>query len=311
MDSIATGAFAVSSTNRGATRSFLDNVVSHKSGWIVRDLTRLMRRSGNMRTVPRGLFSCSVCRGTVLMIILPGTRGGRGRAARQSFISGPFNHLSMQKIIPVAAAVFLCAAILCAGCTSPQSLAAVTPAPSQAAAASGTTLMPLVLTPAELPFGSTLVSSGARSPSEMSTTANDLGWQAGYVTVYSLPTNGTSGTTTVTQSLAVYSGKNISDIVTLVDANERRQTGLSFTDLPVPATGSFARAYAAVPVNAGTTSAAGNNLSLSQGTTPPVEGYKEVIFGKGSVLEVIRIAGPGADAATLDALAETAYKKLE
>lgn len=217
----------------------------------------------------------------------------------------------MQKIIPVAAAVFLCAAILCAGCTSLQSPAAVTPAPSQAAAASGTTLMPLVLTPAELPFGSTLVSSGARSLSEMSTTAKDLGWQAGYVTVYSLPANGTSGTTTVTQSLAVYSGKNISDIVTLVDANERRQTGLSFTDLPVPATGSFARAYAAVPVKAGTTSAVGNNISLSQGTTTAVEGYKEVIFGKGTVLEVIRITGPGADTATLDALAETAYKKLE
>ena len=217
----------------------------------------------------------------------------------------------MQKIIPVAAALFLCAAILCAGCTSPQSASAVTPAPSQAASVSNTSLVPLVLTPAELPEGSTLVSSGARSLSDMSATAKDLGWQAGYVTVYSLPANGTAGTTTVTQSLAVYSGRDISDIVTLVDANERRETGLSFTDLPAPAAGSSARAYAAVPVNAGATSAVGNNISLSQGTAAPAEGYMEAIFGKGQVLEVIRITGPGADAATLDALAGTAYKKLE
>jgi hypothetical protein len=38
----------VSSTKSGAMRSFFDKVISHRSGWIVRDLDRLILRWGNM-----------------------------------------------------------------------------------------------------------------------------------------------------------------------------------------------------------------------------------------------------------------------
>ena len=38
----------VSSTKSGAMRSFFDTVISHRSGWIVRDRNRLIRRWGNM-----------------------------------------------------------------------------------------------------------------------------------------------------------------------------------------------------------------------------------------------------------------------
>jgi hypothetical protein len=38
----------VSSTKSGAMRSFFETVISHRSGWIVRDRNRLIRRWGNM-----------------------------------------------------------------------------------------------------------------------------------------------------------------------------------------------------------------------------------------------------------------------
>jgi hypothetical protein len=48
MDSMGRGAVIFSSTKSGATRSFFDNVISHRSGWIFRDRDRLIRRWGNM-----------------------------------------------------------------------------------------------------------------------------------------------------------------------------------------------------------------------------------------------------------------------
>jgi len=48
MDVIGRGTVMVSSTKIGATRSFFDNVTSHRSGWIFRVRDRLIRRWGNM-----------------------------------------------------------------------------------------------------------------------------------------------------------------------------------------------------------------------------------------------------------------------
>jgi len=48
MDLIGMGAEMFSSTKIGATRSFFDNVTSHRSGWIFRARDRLIRRWGNM-----------------------------------------------------------------------------------------------------------------------------------------------------------------------------------------------------------------------------------------------------------------------
>jgi len=215
----------------------------------------------------------------------------------------------MKNLIAPAAVLVVCAALLAAGCTSADT-GAVPAAPVPAAY--NTTLASLALTPADLPAGSTPVLSQARAAGEMSEQARDLGWRGGYVTVYTLPANDT-GTATVIQSLAVYAEKNITDIIAVVDANERLQTGFVFTDMPLPATGAGTRAFAATPVNATPAAiSAGAVATPDQGSGSAADGYIEVIFGKGDILEVIRISGPGAgeQRSTLASLAEAAYAKL-
>lgn len=217
----------------------------------------------------------------------------------------------MKNLIAPAAVLVVCTALLAAGCTSPSANTGTIPA-ATVPSTYNTTPASLAFTPADLPAGSTPVLSQARAADEMSDQARDLGWRGGYVTVYTLPANDT-GTATVTQSLAVYAGKNISDIIAIVDANERQQTGFVFTDLPLPATGAGTRAFAATPVNA--TPAAistGAVATPDQGPGSAADGYIEVIFGRGDILEVIRISGPGAaeQRGTLASLAEAAYAKL-
>jgi hypothetical protein len=158
-----------------------------------------------------------------------------------------------------------------------------------------------------------LVSGRQKSAGEMSTLAKDLGWQEGYISVYSLPDNSSGGPTTITQTITVYSGKDMSSIVSLVDKNERQQTGLEFSDLPLPATGPETRAISAAVANkTPTPTATGGMIAIAEETKTSVttEGYSEVIFGKGEILEVIRISGPDAQYDTLKTLAETAYAKL-
>ncbi len=42
----------------------------------------------------------------------------------------------------------------------------------------------------------------------------------------------------------------------------------------------------------------------------PVQDFAEVYFSKGPILEVIRMTGPGSDAATVTALARVAYARI-
>lgn len=66
----------------------------------------------------------------------------------------------------------------------------------------------------------------------------------------------------------------------------------------------------AVPVNAMPTVTTGGMSVLGENSgTTPAQGYMEVIFGRGTLLEVIRITGPGTQYDTLKSLAVTAYSK--
>jgi hypothetical protein len=143
----------------------------------------------------------------------------------------------------------------------------------------------------------------------MSTLARDLGWQQGYVVVYSSPANSTGGPTTITQTLTVYSNRSTADMVSFVYSNEQQQKGFVFSNLAQSATGADTRAFSAVPVNATPTVTTGMAAFAESSGTSPTEGYTEVIFGKSTVLEVIRMTGPAAQYDTLKALAETAYAK--
>ena len=213
----------------------------------------------------------------------------------------------MQRSLVIGLCLIVCAALLGAGCTSTSGTGSVTATPAATTAPSGNiTLAPLALTAADVPAGYTLVSGRQKSADEISTLAKDLGWQQGYVTIYSTTGNLTAGPTVITQTLTVYSGRSMADIVSLVDSNERQQKGLVFSDRTLPATGADTRAFTAALVNA-TTGSPG--IAGSSGTTA-TQGYTEVIFGKGEILEVIRMSGPGAQYDTLKSLAETAYARL-
>jgi len=216
--------------------------------------------------------------------------------------------------LPVLAIV-VAALLLCAGCTSAPAAtqAAETPTPTNA------TLSAYALAPSDLSEGWTLVTSREKTTAEMSPLARDLGWQAGYVVAYTLPANNSAGTCTLTQTVTRYSVQNMSDLVSVVAANERKVGGLAFTDLPAPATGPDTRAFSAVLVN-GTPTATptGGMESIAFESSAPVatDGYVEVIFAKGDILDVIRMSGtcPPYDTIpyeTLASLGKTAYTKLE
>jgi hypothetical protein len=218
----------------------------------------------------------------------------------------------MQRSILFGLCLIVCAAILGAGCLS-LSGAANAPAAGTATIvpSANISLVPLALTPADVPVGFTLVSARQKSADEMSTLARDLGWQQGYVTVYSTPANSTGGPMTITQTLTVYSNTSTTDMVSLIYSNEQQQKGLVFSDLAKPATGADTRAFSAVPVNAAPMVTSGLAGFAGNSGTAPKEGYMEVIFVRGTVTEVIRMTGPAAQYDTLKALAETAYAKSD
>ena len=214
----------------------------------------------------------------------------------------------MQKSLFIGLALVAGAALFCTGCISAPGTPAV-PVPAAPVQTANVSLVPLALAPADVPAGYTLLSSRQKSAGEMGTLAKDLGWQQGYVTVYSL--NDTAGPSAITQTITVYAGKNMSDLVSLVDTSERQEEGLNFTNLPLPATGPDTRAFVATAANATPSSTATEGtIMLAAGTSAPAEGYTEVIFAKGDILEVIRMTGPGARSDVLATLAETAYAKL-
>ena len=85
-----------------------------------------------------------------------------------------------------------------------------------------------------------------------------------------------------------------------------------------PVRGSTLQAYrdslfseiSAVPVNAMPTVTNGGMSALGENSgTTPGQGYIEVIFGRGTFLEVIRMTGPGTQYDALKSLAATAYSK--
>jgi hypothetical protein len=147
----------------------------------------------------------------------------------------------------------------------------------------------------------------------VSSTAKDLGWQEGYVATWASAGNATLGVTTITQTITVYNARNMSFLVPLVAAGEHQQQGLVFSNLPQPATGPDTRTISAVVVNTTPAAATSGGVVAIQNestSTAAAQGYIEVIFGKGQILEVIRMTGPGAQYDTLTTLAESAYAKL-
>jgi len=220
----------------------------------------------------------------------------------------------MQRYVSPVLCLITCCILLSAGCISPSGTQAEAPVTATPAPAENISLAPYVLVPADLPAGFAEQSTRYKSADEVSATAKDLGWQEGYVTTWASAGNGTSDVTTITQTITIYNDQNMSTLVPLVAAGEHQQQGLVFSNLPQPATGPDTRAISAVVVNttpAAATSGGFVTIQNESTSTAAAQGYIEVIFGKGQILDVIRMTGPGAQYNTMKALAESAYAKLD
>jgi hypothetical protein len=239
--------------------------------------------------------------------------GCRERAGNLFPVFG-FTCIDMQRSFFFGLCLIVCAAVLAAGCTTTSGTqGAKAPDTAVTVSSANVSLAPLILTPADVPAGFNLVTSREKSANEVGSLAKDLGWQQGYVVIYSSPSNGSSGPSAITQSITVYPADQMSGIVTLVNTNERQINGLDFSDLPLPATGPKTCAFSATVSKKTPTPATTSRMSVissDSGSSAPTEGYLEVVFAQGNILEVIRMSGPGAQYETLKNLSETAYAKL-
>jgi hypothetical protein len=204
-------------------------------------------------------------------------------------------------------AALVCAFLAAAGCTT--GTGPSVPA-TPAAASPSLALASLALVPAEVPAGYILTERREKDAANMSSLALQLGWQAGYAITY---TNTSSGDnqTTIVQTITVYPEKNIPGVISVIGKQERSDSNMSYSDITSLAVGTTSGGYTAkarAPMVLTTDNS--NILTPKASITEPLPDIAEVWFSKGTIFEVIRMTGPGADAATVTDLARTAYAKL-
>jgi len=206
-------------------------------------------------------------------------------------------------------AVLLCALLAAAGCTA----GTVPSAPATPAAASPSlALASLALMPAEVPAGYVLTERREKDAADMGSLALQLGWQAGYATTYTNTSSGPDKRTTIVQTIAVYPEKNIPGIISVIEKQERSDSNMSYSDIPSPGVGDIsggftAKAQAPMILRTGTASLLASKATI----TAPLPDVAEVWFSKGTIFEDIRVAGPGADAATVTELARVAFTRMQ
>jgi len=169
----------------------------------------------------------------------------------------------------------------------------------------------LALTSGDTPANFTLVDSRPKTADEVGSLAKDLGWQKGYVVTYTGMPDHRMGPTEITQTIAIYPEERIPEIVAFADTNDRADPELIITVLPPPLPGENSHAFSGK---------AGSQIVLRPDSGAPLDSgslkgsFKqdmvEIIFARGSTLEVLRMTGPYADYATLSVLAQKAYAKL-
>jgi len=215
--------------------------------------------------------------------------------------------------------VLLCGILAAGGCTtapaSPGTAAPTVPATHVPAVP----LSSLVLLRTDLPDGYLMTTNQEKNASEMGSLAKDLGWQAGYVAEFTgtadVPENMQN---IVRQSLATYPEGSMASIIASVNRTDQSYTDLRYYDFPISGLGANARGFAA---NVGNSTPPG--ASATTGSLPGVvdlggetsentlgQSIAEVIFSKGTTLEVIRITGPAPNPDDVLAIARKAYSKI-
>ena len=207
----------------------------------------------------------------------------------------------------------MCVLLAAAGCTTGTgpSAPAAPAAPAPVAPATSAALAPLALTPADLPDGYTLTESREKTAADVSALALSLGWQDGYTVTYTNTSAVPAERTTIVQTVTVYPAKSVPDIISAIGRQERSDGNMSFTDIPSFGIGDLSGGYtgkARAPMVLTTDKS--NPLAPKATITESNPDVAEVWVAKGTVFEVIRMTGPGADAATVTALARTAYAKM-
>jgi hypothetical protein len=203
---------------------------------------------------------------------------------------------------------FIVGVVIGAGCTQPgnTSLPVSTTFPSAPVPLLGT----LALTATEVPANYIIIESRAKTADEVGKLAKDQGWQGGYIVKFSNRQGTVNGSTEIVQNLVTYPAAAIPNVIQIAKSNEIVSSTLKITDLPSPGLGELSIAYygkgdahVAVQQN--------DNLILQETARGPVKSdFVEIIFSKGSTMEVLRMSGPGADYEVLRSLARTAYAKL-
>lgn len=198
------------------------------------------------------------------------------------------------------------AILFSAGCLQEGNTSA-TP-PTRVTALQGSPLAGFALSENDAPVNYTMVTNRAKTPDEVGGLAKELGWESGYVVEYSGLPDHPMGPTTITQSITTYPSANMPKIAELIETNDKADRELVITALPSPALGENSRAFSGK---------AGAQIVLRPDKEDPLasgslkgsfkQDIVEIIFTKGSTLEVLRMTGPHADYATLLALAEKAY----
>jgi len=208
------------------------------------------------------------------------------------------------KGLPIVLFVLLLTGLLLgAGCTQ-QGAGTATPAAAPSLSA-------YALTAADAPANFTLTESRAKTPEEVGNLAKSLGWNGGYMVTFTGPKDSPTGATSITQTITTYPAAKMSDIAALIETNDRGDNELTFTDLQSPGLGENSRAFSGRAIGQ-IVMRENNDNPLVQGSMKGTfkQNMVEIIFAKGSTLEVLRMTGADADPATLMKLAQKAYAKI-
>jgi hypothetical protein len=205
--------------------------------------------------------------------------------------------------------IVLCAALLVAGCTQ-NSANPTTVNPS----GTSESLEKLALTPAEVPANFTLAESHAKNQSEVSSAAMGLGWQAGYLVLYTSSLTGSSVSSEIRQTITQYPETNIEKILASAAFTDQAAGGMEFSYLPSPGLGNASQAFQGTVMNT-TVDSKGIVQIPTQGQPisshgPEGQKFVEILFTKGNIFEVLRMSGPDADYSVLKGIAGTAYDKI-
>lgn len=212
-------------------------------------------------------------------------------------------------------AFLICGFLAVAGCTTiPAAPPVTTPAPS-------VTLASLAIDRNDLPQGYVLTMSREKNAIEMGSFAENLGWQGGYVVEYSMDVASDGSRNVILHSLASYPDRSLPGIIEYINRTDRSCSTMGYFDIAVSDLGENSRAFIGYIPNQGTTPGVGSTTADTSPAPAAITGresprstcrekFVEIIFFKGTILEVIRMSGPVLDDKEAIGIAQKAYVKI-